>query len=416
MQPSTASILEAFPAQAEIKSFPAYVLTYMTPGGSMCLEDGLGFRRVMGLLEEEKTVISFNKLEELVKHLLLFSKGSCLSTHSPDWDPATYRADSEVYYYPKAPKGFPLEKLHHLVFDGNSEKIQKYDELLKENGTWFRVIDTGMIPKEDQDKLFIVVSKVNYGTKGDFLKAWLKLTSGFFDKEGNATGSEIVYAVRVHNLFLSYMPFVRGNRRLARLLLCHTLLKKGLYPPMFWGRASYESKLSVLRHIEHSTAEMSTEPVPYGQYQAKVQSDFKEFLSLILSLVVESTSLCTKTMPVDEKIRELWEEYAIRGNLEKAFEVIISSRKRVTFQELITSASVFMKYNGKDSIQLEDGTCIWRGISTEIKDAVEKLVSNGKIKYGYAERQEYESCNWLPPKVSGTEALVWRPVALVPAN
>jgi hypothetical protein len=423
--PSNASILNAFHKYPHLNHIPAYVFTNMVPGGVRDINEGLGFRRAIAMLDDESPVFSYKMLVDLNAALTYFQ--TPLATQDPEWPVSGPRNDKEVYYYPRCPKGYPIEKLHHLVFEGDEEKIKKYDELYEKHGSWIEVLETGLMPETDKAALFYVVSAKTHGTQGDFLLAWMKLTRNSTEKN-KETGVEtltidpILFAVNAHDLIIQHMPFVRANRRLARLLLCHTLVKNGVYPPFFWSGPSYEAKLTKHRWCDLQLIKNEQDEAKKKELQARRDAEQKDFLGFICALSTEAESIFQKTMPAGERPLEKWEGYAWRQDLKAGVLQYVTTRGRVLVPDIISAVSIFTSALGKETLVCNEPAngkgrreCwYWWEVSKELKEAIEALVVEGLIRWTEADRKEYEVLRTVPTFNSDHEFTTWKPAALAP--
>jgi hypothetical protein len=472
-KPSLQAILNCFHKYPHMCNTPGYVLTYMIPGGVRNLDEGLGFYRAVGSLDQQDPVTVFKVLGEINAALTHFQKP--LDTHDPEWKVTGNRSDGEVYYYPRCPKGYPLERLHELVYEGNEEQIKRLDELIKSEKTWFDVLETGKLTTEEKSKLFYEVSAKTHGTQGDFLLAWLKLqrecvgkvryvpakteeelvaeklarleTADTPETPENPPKEEepietidtlkvdpILYAVKLHDLIISHMPFVRANRRLARLLLCHTMIKGGFYPPMLWSGPNYEAKVTHHRLCDLRRIESEQDPKKKEELKQRKQVEFTDFLNAICAWSTEAESVFQRKPPAGERHLELWEILAMRGSPiqdknmtpeeqeKKAFKdsicEYIKTRGRILIPDIICAMSIFTDVLGKEIMRNpeHENTWLWSGMSKKLKEAIEELVKEGLIKWSFAAREEYEAIRNVPEFGSDHDVASWVPRALKPAK
>lgn len=425
--PTNAALLQSFERYAHISELPSYVITYMTPGGVGDLHAGLSFRRASLVLDKMEPISNWGTLQRIHEHLVYFEQP--LETHNPEWKTNELRNDKEVYLYPKCPRGYPVEKLHCFAFQGDEEKIAKFDALREELGTWFGVFESGRISRQERDQLFRVVSAPTHGTSSDFLRRWLKLHREFSTKK-----EPVLFAIEVHDLILRHMPYVRGNRRLARLLLCHTIAKCGIYPPMFWSGIGYETKTtkstySDLLSLEEKRAKLTNLAIQgtpkkelvelefeIGNLQAKAEEERKAFLHYILALSDEAASLYQKQPPARNRPLEGWEIMALGGDLKSALFSYLYVNRRVLVADAMVALSIFANVRGGQTLWVQDqkeGHHYWHGTSLVFGAAVEALVTEGHAKWVPTEAEEYEAARLFPSFDTGHKRETWKPAVLV---
>lgn len=111
---SLEGILNSVIEHQSVKHMFPYTITFVHPGGIRHGENALNMRRAMLFLDAHEGPITFDILKSL--NISLVFNHVYLPTHHPEWIASGYRAESEVYYYPKCPRGYPVHKLHHFVF------------------------------------------------------------------------------------------------------------------------------------------------------------------------------------------------------------------------------------------------------------------------------------------------------------
>lgn len=369
-EPSTLALLENVRHDKDLEGFPAYVHTYMHPGGVQDLYEGLGMLRAMHVLEKLNGVKMPYKTLLAIHHHITFFEPS-LETHNAEWD-AILRQDEEVYLYPRCPRGYPVKEQHRYAFAGNADKIAKYDALREKYGSWYAAVDAGEIPKEDRDAMFDVVTSAEYGTQDDFKNAWEELQA----QEGV---DPLIFAVRIHDLIIKHMPFVRANRRLARLLLCHKMMKNHAYPPVFWSSPSYEAMVTTetWKHPESS-------------------ANKKRFLGFIIQQNrLAEASFYNKPQTGPRQV-EQWESSLLEGNREEGILKYVRTRGRVLIPDLLGACYTCVKCVGAACLGSADsGEWYWKGMDEQLHEALESLLKQGKLKYVDAHNKEYELMRYL---------------------
>lgn len=425
--PTIQSILNCFHKHPHISNVGGYVMTYMVPGGVRDLNEGLGFRRAIAFIDDSNPVTNYQVLIQLNAAITYFQKP--LDSHDPEWKVTGLRDDKEVYYYPRCPKGFPLEKMHHLIFEKNEEKRKKFDELMEKHENWFEILETGLVSKDEKEALFFETSAKSHGINGDFLLAWLKLQrqstktvdisqedpkneSQPPEKEIQFVIDPVLYGIKAHDLIIQHMPFVRGNRRLARLILCHSLTKSSVYAPMFWSGPSYEAKVTKFKWRDLKALKEEQDEANKKKIQALMDVESKDFLSFVCALSVEAESVYQRTLPAGERPLERWEGYAWRKDIKAGILQYVKTRGRVLVPDVFSAISVFTDPRGKDTLWVDTKCWYWWECSKEFKEAVESLVKEDLLEWTHADRAEYESIRNVPTFGGEHEVATWKAAAL----
>jgi hypothetical protein len=139
--------------------------------------------------------------------------------------------------------------LARLHLGDDLETIDRYEDALREHGSWWRVIETGVIDPKHVDLLFHAISDDTHGTSDAFVDRWTEIQSIYHvDEDEEVSGRKsihpFVYGLLIHDVILIHRPFVRGNGRLARLILSHCMLRARVLPPRFDVRSTYYRHLT----------------------------------------------------------------------------------------------------------------------------------------------------------------------------
>lgn len=433
--PSLDSVLDKFPRHPQINHAPHYLLQFVHPGGFRNFREGLSFRRAMKLADIDGMNLGSIDNVKLFQAAITFYE-PYLNTLSIDTKATGFRQNGEIYYFPKCPRGYPLDKLHHYAFEGEQEMIKKYDDLLALHSDWIDVIESG-IPDAEKEKLFLKVSDSTHGTHQEFLMAWIKLHREQYEGDN----MKILYALRVHNLIIQYRPFVRGNGRLARLLLCQNLVQNHLIPPYFWSEISYRSKLPALTGVNDTELTKKKEKLP-SLRTINLENETEENKLNIIKEIEETTfklkvrffeekkflcyllSQCIDAAEVSQiKVNQLrpaegWETI-VDKDPNRALEAYVSMHKRVLLSDVLMAFSLFLPNSAKGKDGLQDKVTKkwhWNGMDKSLVDLIESTLTRGNIKLAPAFRQEYESRGHYPKINSNWEIDNWAPMVLVSAD
>lgn len=182
-------------------------------------------------------------------HVNLTLNDTPLDTMNRDHESVSFREDDKKYFYPRCPKGFPTSKLARLNLGDDETSILRYEAELCDQGSWYKMLEKGLVEDRHVDLLFYSVSRSTNGSPKTFVENWLGIQQAFHvDPSQEARGRKPIdlffYGILVFSLIHSYRPFVRGNGRLARLFLSHCMIRYNVLPPRFDTRCSYSSTIS----------------------------------------------------------------------------------------------------------------------------------------------------------------------------
>lgn len=247
------------------------------------------------------------------------------------------------------------------------------------------------------------MSSKTHGTPAEFFNAWFT----FLKMNPYGSVKPLLYAVALHDLIIQYMPFVNANRRLARLVMSNHLAKNGIYPPIFWSAAGYDSKICKTTVVELKEMEAN------GNTTAHL-SKKRDFLTWVVALISEAECMYTQRPQSDARPYETWERFARSGKYSSAMYSYVKTTGRVLIPDVLTAISVFAAPLGKTTIaHPSEKAWIWNGCNEEFATAMSSLLSEGILKIVPAAREEYEVLRSVPEFNSSDTAESWRPSAIV---
>lgn len=246
------------------------------------------------------------------------------------------------------------------------------------------------------------MSAKTHGTFADFEAAWEE----FIKTNDPVEQHPVIFAIGLHDIIIQHMPFFKGNRRLARILMADHLVKCGIYPPLFWSDVGYEKSICADSWIRIK----GMKDMELADYKARKVT----FLSYIVSLIAEAESISLQKIQF-ERPRELWEILASRGDYSGAMFNYIKRYSRVLVSELLNAMNVFApEFMGKEVVKIDDqGHWIWSQCSKDMTAAIEQCLKNESIQLVDTYFEEYNSRRCVPNFHAKHPKELWKPSVLV---
>lgn len=217
----------------------------------------------------------------------------------------------------------------------------------------------------------------------------------------------IIYAMKLHDMIFSRRPFVRGNKRLARLLLCHIFLKHNVYPPAFLSYAGYINKAYI--HFEEDEEEMiytseKTRDTTNTENNCMTRKNIRDLNFLTYLSNLSSKGKFEMSGVNDKTISERWEMImSLQDNYGGkedstmlSIHTLLSSRQEVLIGELLMSMRYVCPVEGDFFIVKESQEGKYKVVNTpeniekewlfgrlneNIAHALVKLNENGLVNF-----------------------------------